>query len=179
MNQPRSVRACPICSENNAAYAVACRICGEALDGVAPQHLSARDEQPLLGTPERAIVGAGLSLVVAAVLLRDSPAAAIPLSVLLRVERVDNELAHLPDLFTHPSFALILACGIVGATLAALAALMNGWNVRELALAPSRRKPCPRCAEMVQSAASVCRYCAHALDADAPRGRIGIDPFPG
>lgn len=46
---------------------------------------------------------------------------------------------------------------------------------RELAAAASR-KTCPDCAETVQSAARVCRYCGHQFDDEAPRDSSSASP---
>jgi hypothetical protein len=165
MSETRRVRACPICSENNVAYAAECRICGEDLEGVTPGLVRLAERGPFLGAPERAIAGAGLAVSIAAILLRDTSVGSILVRILVqRTGTLDDELFHLTHLFQHPTVVLFMACGIIGAVLAALTAFSNGWTLREFALASTRRKPCPRCAEMIQSQAAICRYCSHPLE---------------
>lgn len=149
MARYRSVRVCPICSKNNSADANRCAICGEDMARVPLREIAAGGGQRRLsfGVPERATLGffAGALVGYLLALAPYADYASGPSTLYLALTESSG-------------MVLIVIVGVVGGVLAALTARPDVPGLQLTSTAGSRR-PCPYCAEMIQSQAVICRYC--------------------
>lgn len=163
MSPSRIVRTCPTCTQNNDASAALCEICSDDLTTVPLRRVTLPSPR-LLGTAERTILGCGVGVLFGLLLQPHDPVMAIVTGMLAST---NDGLHDLTMPLRHQSVTLVALCGAITGCVAALASVLNGSGLRAMLLTPIRRWPCPSCAEMIRSEASVCRHCGRRVAPEA------------